>query len=162
MSGDLIREADEHHYVAECTNSDCAGCECASCGEAWPCEVRRLRDALEAERNAAKQARNLCDHRHAGISTYADTLLTELSETKAALAEANATIAALREREETAGHIAESERFRAIEATRELVEAREAIERVRAVIESPYHGTYWGRVQVPQEDIRRAIEGPAT
>lgn len=84
--------------------------------------------------------------------------------TTAALAEANATIAALREREETAGHIAEVERFRAIEATRELVEAREAIERVRALADE-----WMGDGSNPRSflkriaglALRRAIEGPA-
>lgn len=65
----------------------------------------------------------------------ADRFREGLGETKADLAEANATIAALRVREETVGHIAESERFRAIEATRELVQAREVIAACRPAVE---------------------------
>ncbi len=102
---DLIRAADENHYVAECTNSDCAGCECASCGEEWPCEVRRLRDALRAERKDSALFENLYDEAQAELAErFANkdrdrAALVELiaaraeyDEARAALAEANATI----------------------------------------------------------------------
>lgn len=88
---------------------------------------------------------------------YRTVVQVERDEARAALAEANATIAALREREETAGHIAEVERFKAVEATAELVKAQETIERVRALADE------WGAGiggTVAALAIRRAIEGP--
>lgn len=62
MSGDptdLIRAVDEVHVQVwdNCLNACCSGEECRlrtevcrECGDPWPCEVRRLRDALVAEK----------------------------------------------------------------------------------------------------------------
>jgi hypothetical protein len=41
----------------------------------------------------------------------------------------------------------------------ELREARATIARVKDVVESDLHGTYWGEVQIPQPQLRKALGG---
>lgn len=117
---------------------------------AAPDLVRRLRDALGMSERQVRSKRDQID----AMTEVGERIARERDELRAALAEANATTAALREREETIGHIAEVERFKAVEATRELVEAGEAIERVRKIVDDPTLKDYAALAA-----IRRAIEG---
>lgn len=76
---DLIRSVDQHHQA--CCPDVTEGCGCLGCGQEWPCEVRRLRDALEAS-----------EFDRAVALDAAERLRRDAASASAALAEANATI----------------------------------------------------------------------
>ncbi|MGX9296055.1 hypothetical protein [Tsukamurella paurometabola] len=159
---DLIREADEHHYLAECTNSDCAGCECAACGDDWPCEVRRLRDALDAMRTElaemtlsraelADEAQKLRNWRDgdarrerdevSAAQADRDEALQQLAEVNFALAEANAAVRA--EHAERA-RWQDQQLCTAVEAEAALAEANATIARFKHEVNMiAAHRTDW-------------------
>lgn len=83
---DLIRAVDEVHKPVRPRYFDAGDLVCDHDGETWPCEMRRLRDALaHRELHAAMNAE---------LAT--ETVRAELVQTRAALAEANATIERVR------------------------------------------------------------------
>lgn len=104
---DLIRAVDERHHLvqrAAFPGGDVKAM-CDRCVVPWPCEVRRLRDALRAERKDSTLFENLYDEAQAELAErFANkdrdrAALVELiaaraeyDEARAALAEANATI----------------------------------------------------------------------
>lgn len=101
-----------------------------------------------------------CDARFAAaapdlVRRLRDALATALDDNRTL---ADATIAALHAQVEHEGHQADVERFKAVEATAELVKAQETISRVREACDYLEDGPTRAAVR----HIRRAIEGEAT
>lgn len=101
---DLIRAVDERHVREVIAVHEGYGEEawCLSCKEHWPCEVRRLRDALKVSETETERAWNAHNEvqeklfrvrrRAATYLDQASRLSDEVNRLTDALAEANATI----------------------------------------------------------------------
>ena len=94
---DLIRAVDEVHKPIRPKFFDEGELVCEDCGDLWPCEVRRLRDALVDEREHRMELRAILGQierkeSHETCKLLQDGYKEERDEARAALAEANATI----------------------------------------------------------------------